>query len=355
MEQDYFGTHLDHCEQIERAGGADQYHADTKCAEAVAVAVAACAEDTTGQRCYICFEGDAEEGLARRCACRGASGVAHVSCLARQAKILYAEAEQNNLDATVKNARWKRWYSCSLCEQYYHGVVLCALGWACWKTYVGRPEIDRARQLAMNLLGGGLCGAGHQEDAMSVQEAELAMKRRLGSRQYDMLVVQTNLANTYDALGRHEDALRMSRDVYSGTLEMFGNEHRDTLRAATNYAASLNELKRFEEAKSLLRKTIPVARRVLGEGNDMTLRMRKNYAYTLCKDPGATLDDLREAVTTLEETARTARRVLGGAHPGVVNIERVLRRSREVLSAREGGDVESTREALEAMTPGDAN
>ena len=60
LEQDYFGTHLDHCEQIERAGGADQYHADTKCAEAVAVAVAACAEDTTGQRCYICFEGDAD-------------------------------------------------------------------------------------------------------------------------------------------------------------------------------------------------------------------------------------------------------------------------------------------------------
>ena len=91
LEQDYFGTHLDHCEQIERAGGADQYHADTKCAEAVAVAVAACAEDTTGQRCYICFEGDAEEGLVRGCACRGASGFAHVSCLAEQAKILVAD------------------------------------------------------------------------------------------------------------------------------------------------------------------------------------------------------------------------------------------------------------------------
>ena len=69
LEQDYFGTHLDHCEQIERAGGADQYHADTKCAEAVAVAVAACAEDTTGQRCYVCFEGDAEEGLVRGWLC----------------------------------------------------------------------------------------------------------------------------------------------------------------------------------------------------------------------------------------------------------------------------------------------
>ena len=43
--------------------------------------------------------------------------------------------------------------------------------------------------------------------------------------------------------------------------------------------------------------------------------MKANYAIALRNDPGATLDDLREAVTTLEETERTARRVLGGAHP----------------------------------------
>ena len=46
-----------------------------------------------------------------------------------------------------------------------------------------------------------------------------------------------------------------------------------------------------------------------------TLRMRCSSAEALCTDPGATLDDLHEAVTTLEETERTARRVLGGAHP----------------------------------------
>jgi len=34
-----------------------------------------------------------------------------------------------------------------------------------------------------------------------------------------------------------------------------------------------------------------------------------------------TLDDLREGVTTLEETERTARRVFGGAHPLVLDIK----------------------------------
>jgi hypothetical protein len=67
----------------------------------------------------------------------------------------------------------------------------------------------------------------------------------------------------------------------------------------------------------------------------MTLRMRKNYAYTLCKDPGATLDDFREGVTTLEEIEPTARRVLGGAHPLTVGIEKSLRVTRAALRARE--------------------
>ena len=120
---------------------------------------------------------------------------------------------------------------------------------------------------------------------------------------------------------------------------------------------SLLDLERFKEAMALLRKTMPVARRVLGESHQTTLKMRWNYAKALCLehldsvDPGATLDDLREAVTTLEDTERIARRVLGGAHPITMQIERHLQKARAALRAREG-DVESLREAVEAMTPG---
>ena len=55
----------------------------------------------------------------------------------------------------------------------------------------------------------------------------------------------------------------------------------------------------------------------------------------LCNDGSATLDDLREAVTTLEDTERTLRRVLGGAHPLTRGIERELRIVRAKLRARE--------------------
>ena len=59
------------------------------------------------------------------------------------------------------------------------------------------------------------------------------------------------------------------------------------------------------------------------------------YAETLYEDPAATLDDLREAVSTLDDTARTARRVLGGAHPVTAGIEDDLQNARATLCARE--------------------
>ena len=101
--------------------------------------------------------------------------------------------------------------------------------------------------------------------------------------------------------------------------------------AANNYAASLIYLKRSEEARPLLRRTIPVARRVLGADSHITLRMKKMYARTIYENKGATLDDVREAVATLEDTERIARRVLGGAHPLTSAIEGDLRTSRAVL------------------------
>ena len=59
--------------------------------------------------------------------------------------------------------------------------------------------------------------------------------------------------------------------------------------------------------------------------------MSGNYALALCNDPDATLDDVREAVTTLEDTERTARRVLGGAHPVTTWIGENLQAARPAL------------------------
>ena len=150
-----------------------------------------------------------------------------------------------------------------------------------------------------------------------------------------ILVTKSCLAITYAELGHLEKALSMERDIYFGRLKLDGRDNQETLRAANNYALSLVRLQRFEEARSLLPKTIPVARRVLGEGHRLTLKMRWNYAQALYKDVDATLDDLREAVATLGDVERTARRVFGGTHPFLVNIESRLRYARAALRARE--------------------
>jgi tetratricopeptide (TPR) repeat protein len=189
--------------------------------------------------------------------------------------------------------------------------------------------------MAMSVLGNGLSTADHYEEALSVQEAELSVRRRLGDSEHNMLVAQGNLAITYRSLGRHEEALLLRQEVYSGRLKFNGEEDERTLTAANNYAISLGALERFEEAKSLMRRIVPVARRVLGESSELTLKMRWIYAETLVFDAAATLDDLSEAVKTLEDAERIARRVLGGAHPVTEGIERHLRKARAALRARE--------------------
>ena len=127
----------------------------------------------------------------------------------------------------------------------------------------------------------------------------------------------------------------MNRDIYAGRLKLHGKEHGATLLAACNYAAAFGVLQRFEEAKTRLRKWIPVARRVLGDSDALTIRMKLGYVMSLYKDPGATLDDLCEAVTTLEDSQRIARRVFGGAHPLTVGIEGGLQEARAVHGKRE--------------------
>jgi hypothetical protein len=331
------GGHDQLCKKIKKTGGAEQYNANKRYSEAVAVAVEKCADDTKGQTCFICTQAlhwKTKEGLVRGCSCRGTAGFVHVSCLAEQAKILCDEGEEKNLGEKAMQERFDRWNTCSLCEQEYHGAVLCALSWACWKTYVGRPEADGFRISAMSELGNGLHEAKHH-DALSVREAELSMRQRLGDPAQNIIAVQGNLASTYQMLGRLEPAARMRQEVYSRKLEFYGAEHYSTLLAAYNYASTCSRLHRYKETKTLMLRTIPVARRTLGDSNDVTLRMRSIYANALYEDSGATLDDIRCAVTTLEETGRIARRVLGGRHPTTETIERDLRNARADLCARE--------------------
>ena len=87
---------------------------------------------------------------------------------------------------------------------------------------------------------------------------------------------------------------------------------------------------------------------MLGKSHFTTISITGNYAEALYKDNDASLDDLQEAVTTLEGMERIARRVFGGTHPLTKSIESDF--ARATLRAREDV-VEASRAAIEAMTP----
>ena len=186
----------------------------------------------------------------RGCSCRGTAGFAHVSCLAEQAKVLVAEAEENNMGIEAHTERWDRWQTCSLCKQQYHGVVACALGWACWKTYLGRPEKDLARHGALTRLGNGLRLVGRAREALTVFEAgiDIDNRSRPGCFKGDS-AHYFDASSCHDELGNHEKALEMKRHIYDGQLKRYGIQYMDTLITAESIVLVLLRLERYEEAK----------------------------------------------------------------------------------------------------------
>ena len=242
---------------------------------------------------------------------------------------MFAEAEENNLGDKVKDERWLRWSDCSLCEQKYHGVVACALGWARWKTYVGRPEADQVHSLAMNLLGLGLFDAEQYEDALSVMEALLDAEHRSGLLGEEcILATQTNLARCYMALGRLEETVAMNREVYAREKDLLGPVHECTLTTALNLIWSLVELGRHAEAKALGHELIPLCRRARGSNHKMTLSLRTNFAEALYTDPTASRADVLQAVAILEDATRGLRRLLGNRCPDTTEALRLLEGAR---------------------------
>jgi tetratricopeptide (TPR) repeat protein len=351
------------CKKIKRRGGAEQYNADNKCKEAIAEAVEACAEDTAGQTCYICTEAvhwKTKEGLVRMCACRGTAGFAHVSCLAEQAKLLMDEALENNLDDKF-DERWNRWVTCSLCEQQYHLQVLCALGWACWKTYADRSE-NKLRQDqvlrmesvdikedysidAMALLGVGLLDNARYDEAATVLEAFLDTAERLwiddegnaDDRCYCILADnKTHLAHCYSELGRHEEAYRMQSKNLSVIRDLYGDDSEMILYAAERLAVCMVRMQQLAKAKRFLKNN-----RRVDLDTESAFRVELMYASMLCGGDGdsvdsdsATLDELVEALNIFETVGSKTKQLLGDKHILTQRFEGLLPYARVSLAER---------------------
>mmetsp|Transcript_36373 Transcript_36373/g.112529 ORF Transcript_36373/g.112529 Transcript_36373/m.112529 type:complete len:217 (+) Transcript_36373:2-652(+) len=199
-------------------------------------------------------------------------GLAHVACLVRQAETSVKEKEAWN---TGEGAG--KWQKCFDCGQEFHGVVKFALGWACWKTYRGRPETDYMYACGLSILGTGmLFGTDSPNEALPILLASLAVERRYWSREsesHNVRIAQHNLSGCYSALGRHEDALRVIQEVFAADVNAHGPGHEYTLSSAVQLSLQLGHLKRFAEAKSFLSEQVPIAQQALGVDHSVTLNM----------------------------------------------------------------------------------
>jgi len=202
------------------------------------------------------------------CACRGTAGFAHVSCLAEQAKIGVDEAVENNFDQARYHKRWIRWFTCGLCEQKHHGVVRCAIGWACWKAYANRTlapsrpgmvSTDKLRGPVMIQLANGLRNGHRAKEALAINIALLDHQQRTGLDIAWIRNTQPDIANCYEQLGMEEEALGMRREMCDATKEEKGPGEYDTLVSCNNLLASLVERRHFREAKLLARENISLS------------------------------------------------------------------------------------------------
>ena len=297
---------------------------------AAAAAVVGCAAATEGQACYICMDGGAEEGLVRGCSCRGGSGFAHISCLARQANIQFGQHLAANQRSNDTRDVFLRWVDCRLCEQTFHGPVAKAMSRACVSTYASRSPGDGVRISVMNALATHLPA----DEAVTCREQMLSDFEGPGADKASLIVLKTGLGRSYVDAGRYDDALAIFRDVHESNVDLRGPEHDETLYCAGHLTNCLVLTGRHDEAKNLLRdQVLPAAQRVLPPEDDIIISCTSNLARALYDADGASVDDLREGVALLEVLCTTSRRVYGAEHPKVALREGYLDDAQAKLAA----------------------
>ena len=302
------GGHKDLCKRIKRGGGAEQYHADRRYAEAAVEAVEACAEATKGQTCYICRDEKSTEGLVRGCACHTTEGFAHLSCLVREAQVCGEdELQQHN-----RNKLWTKWAECGLCRQRYHGPVARAMAWGGWKTYLSRPEGDAIRGYALNVMAVVMEG----EEGICAATANQDWCGRFNPG--NIMVADENLALMFSKSGRYDEAPPMLRQLRAAKLrELRGSEDEGSVISLLNLACSLYGAKLNAEAIQLLREERPAACRALGEDHHICISLAdilgRAHHWHGVESGNAT--ELLAAGAVLRDVILRSRKVLGPTHP----------------------------------------
>ena len=190
-------------------------------------------------------------------------------------------------------------------EQFERARAICA-------TQYGPDHPDTLQ--SMGNLAASYDALGRHTDALKLREEGLAgLKRVRGSDHPVTLASMNDLATCYAALGRHVDAIRLLEDVLATQRRVLPADHRDTLGSMHNLANSFAALGRYAEALKLGEEALAAFKRVLPADHPDTLASMSNLAASYA-DLGRHADALR----LLEEVLAAKRRVLGPNHPATL-------------------------------------
>ncbi len=178
--------------------------------------------------------------------------------------------------------------------------------------YAQKRGPDHADTLtAANNLANSYAALGRQAEALKLRQETLALRKaKLGPDHPDTLKSMNNLATSFDALGRHADALKLREETLALRKAKLGSDDPETLASMNNLAISYTVLGRHPEAVKLREETLALLKARHGPDHPRTLAAMHNLAESY-----QALGRYAEAESLYEETLALARAQLGPIHP----------------------------------------
>jgi serine/threonine protein kinase len=178
-----------------------------------------------------------------------------------------------------------------------------------YASQLGADHPDTLRSL--HLLANSYQDLGRHAEALKLREDTLARRKAiLGPDQPATLLSMNALAQSYDHLGRYADALKLNEETLVLVKAKLGPDDPQTLESMWNLASSYHRMGRFTEARQLHEETLALRRTKFGPEHRDTLKSIYALANTY-EALGRTADALR-----LREESLAIRKVkFGPDHP----------------------------------------
>lgn len=246
-----------------------------------------------GATCFICL--DDRVPLKRSCACRGATGYAHLECLVKLAVSKEVAGDGEG------------WSKCVNCKKEFTGSLRLEMMVRFWRRH--KRSAVRIRKATAVCLGNCLRNAGEHDAAAFLDPATKFRKARMIADQgklEDALALLKDLkgddvilerARILFGLRRYGEARQISGECLARARKKFGPDHNDTHHAIQRYAMASGMLGHVQEADNLFHDVLTSQNRVFGPDHPETIQTRRNLVilhYTMIHH-AANLGDTMEA------------------------------------------------------------